>query len=81
MKIRISKIDENARLDIFLAQKLNCTRSQIQKKIKNREIKIDGKFPKKFGEKICENSEIEISEKSNVIPESIRNLDHLKFKN
>jgi len=43
MKIKITKEEQNQRLDIFLSNKFSVSRSQVQKKIKQGEVLVNGK--------------------------------------
>ena len=54
------KAEESKRLDIFLAQKLEISRSQVLKMIKEDEVKVNGKKTKP-GMILKENDEIEIN--------------------
>ncbi|PIZ95560.1 MAG: hypothetical protein COX81_00645 [Candidatus Magasanikbacteria bacterium CG_4_10_14_0_2_um_filter_37_12] len=61
-KITIKEKDANQRLDIFLAEKTKISRSQIQKMIKNRQIKINDLDVKKNGQLLNEKDVIKIAE-------------------
>ena len=56
-KTIINKAGET-RLDVFLVSKLKITRSQVQKMIDENRIEINGKAPKKYGEKIKDGDKI-----------------------
>jgi len=57
-KILIGPEDAGNRLDVFLSEKLALSRSQVQKMIEHEQIQVDGKLPKKFGDKLKNGSEI-----------------------
>ena len=56
-KIITNKSGE-ARLDVFLASELKITRSQVQKMIDEGKVEINGKVPKKYGEKVKDGDKI-----------------------
>lgn len=55
------------RLDIFLSNKLKINRSQIQKMIKNKQIMVNDKLPKKAGDRVKENYQITIKPINNQV--------------
>ncbi len=59
-KIKVSTKSDNQRLDIFLSERLNITRSQAQKMTKESLIEINEQLPKKPGSKIKKGDEITI---------------------
>jgi 23S rRNA pseudouridine1911/1915/1917 synthase len=56
----ITNKTEDARLDVFLASELKITRSQVQKMIDDNRIEINGKTPKKYGEKVKKGDKISL---------------------
>jgi len=71
MEIKVDR--ENVRLDVFLTEKLEESRSQITKMIKNKEVLVNGKTPKS-GLILKENDKIEINHKkedSTIKPEKM----------
>jgi len=62
-KVTVSKKFSRQRLDIFLSDKMAITRSQVQKLIKSDLITVNGKLPKKAGDKITAGQKIEIKKK------------------
>jgi 23S rRNA pseudouridine1911/1915/1917 synthase len=58
-KTIINKAGET-RLDVFLVSKLKITRSQVQKMIDENKIEINGKTPKKYGEKVKEGDKVSL---------------------
>lgn len=59
--LTIQETDHNKRLDIFLSEKLEITRSQVQKIISDSRVEINGKLPKKMGDRVKTNDEIKIT--------------------
>lgn len=57
----VSPEDTGARLDVFLSEKLEMSRSQVQKLIEQDLVTVNGKLPKKAGDKLSEGGKIEIS--------------------
>ena len=51
-KIIVKDESSGGRLDIFLSDKLEISRSQVQKMIDKNQIDINGHAPKKYGEKL-----------------------------
>ncbi|MFA5061771.1 MAG: RluA family pseudouridine synthase [Patescibacteria group bacterium] len=49
------------RLDIFLSAKLEMSRSQVQKLIEQNFVTVNGKLPKKAGDRLIEGNKIEIA--------------------
>lgn len=71
MEIKVD--EENSRLDVFLTEKLEESRSQITKMIKNKEVTVNGKIPK-AGLLLKKNDKIEINhteEDSTIKPEKM----------
>lgn len=59
--ITADKKSNNLRLDIFLAKKLNITRSRAQKMINNEQVTINEKQPKKAGDIIKNGDTIKLA--------------------
>ncbi len=57
----ISRGDDNLRLDIFLTEQTEYTRSYIQKLIKQDRILLDDKPVKKSGQPVCAGQTITVS--------------------
>lgn len=57
----VSTLTANQRLDIFLVEKLQITRSQAQKMIKEGQITINNRQPKKAGNLVKEGDKIKFS--------------------
>ncbi len=73
MKITITKDDEGKRLDVYLLDKINETRSNISKHIKLKDILVNNKEVKS-GYSLKENDEITINEwkeTTDVLPEEM----------
>lgn len=51
-KIKVPKISAGERLDVFLAKKLNITRSRVQKMIDVGQVFVNDKLPKKAGDNL-----------------------------
>jgi 23S rRNA pseudouridine1911/1915/1917 synthase len=51
-KILVAEKDAGKRLDIFLAEKLEKSRSQVQKMIEQELVRVNSKLPKKAGDKL-----------------------------
>lgn len=60
--IIVNKKSNNLRLDIFLAKKLQLTRSRAQKMILDGLITVRDRYPKKAGDRVKENDKIKINE-------------------
>jgi len=60
-KFLVESDNQNQRLDIFLSEKLSLTRSQAQKLIDNSLVLVDGKLPKKAGDRLKHGYNIEVS--------------------
>ncbi len=60
-KLIVKNTDAYQRLDLFLTEKLNISRSQVQKMIENNQIFINDIAPKKTGEKISTNDIVTVS--------------------
>ncbi|MCX6781675.1 MAG: RluA family pseudouridine synthase [Candidatus Magasanikbacteria bacterium] len=60
-KIIVDQESAGTRLDVFLSDKLEISRSQIQKMIDNKQIGVDGNTPKKYGEKLRDEDIISIA--------------------
>lgn len=58
-KIQVPKTSAGQRLDIFLAEKLKISRSQVQKMIVAEQIFVNNKLPKKPGDNLKEGSVID----------------------
>lgn len=56
------------RLDVFLSDKLGITRSQSQKMIRQKQIELNGKTPKKLGEQVKGGDEILMIGKAKILP-------------
>lgn len=61
-KIKVPAVSSGVRLDVFLAEKLKITRSQAQKLIDGGLVSVNGKLPKKAGDRISAGTIITISE-------------------
>lgn len=74
MEIKVD--EENVRLDVFLTEKLEESRSQITKMIKNKEITVNGNIPK-AGLLLKKDDKIEINhtEEDNTIKPEKMDLD------
>lgn len=59
--ITIKNADVQKRLDVFLVEKLKISRSKIQKMVKEEQIMINGKLPKKSGGLLSEGDKITIN--------------------
>lgn len=51
-KILVAEKDAGKRLDIFLSEKLEQSRSQVQKMIEQELVRVNSKLPKKAGDKL-----------------------------
>jgi len=51
-KISVAEKDAGKRLDIFLSEKLDQSRSQVQKMIEKEMVRVNSKLPKKAGDKL-----------------------------
>jgi 23S rRNA pseudouridine1911/1915/1917 synthase len=51
-KILVAEKDAGKRLDIFLSEKLEKSRSQVQKMIEQELVRVNSKLPKKAGDKL-----------------------------
>jgi len=60
-KIIVTEQDHNKRLDVFIAEKLETTRSQVEKLFRGQQIKLNGLPPKKAGEQVKTGNEITIA--------------------
>ena len=58
----VSADEANLRLDVFLSQELNITRSQAQKMIDNKQLSVNDKTARKTGVMVKEGDEIKIIE-------------------
>lgn len=67
MEISRFSVETEQRLDVFLAEKTQKTRSAIKKLCDDGKVKIDGKVPKKAGESLKVNSVVEIE-----IPDAVK---------
>lgn len=67
MEILRFSVETEQRLDVFLAEKTQKTRSAIKKLCDDGKVKIDGKVPKKAGESLKVNSVVEIE-----IPDAVK---------
>ena len=67
MEILRFSVETEQRLDVFLAEKTQKTRSAIKKLCDDGKVKIDGKFAKKAGESLKANSVVEIE-----IPDAVK---------
>lgn len=65
-KIIIPTQSDPTRLDVFLSSYLKTSRNQIQKIIEQERVKINGKLPKKAGDKIKSNDIITITEEKKI---------------
>lgn len=63
-KLIAQETDNKKRLDVFLSENLEITRSQAQKLIENEQILINDKEPKKAGDRVKPNDIIKIIEKT-----------------
>ncbi len=74
-KIIVSKTHAGERLDIFVAEKLKTTRSQIEKLLKQNRITLNGALPKKGGQVVRGGDMVEIAEqhKSRTVQHSPNN--------
>lgn len=73
MQIKINEYEEDQRLDAYLTEKLEASRSNITKHIKNGDIKVNGKIVKS-GYTLKENDIIEYepwNETTDILPENI----------
>ena len=61
------KAEAEIRLDVFLAEKTDKTRSAIKKLVETEKVKINGKTPKKAGESLRAGDEVEVE-----IPDAVR---------
>ncbi|MDD2656227.1 MAG: RluA family pseudouridine synthase [Patescibacteria group bacterium] len=60
---QIYQVPEEARhdrLDVFLALQMGISRSQVQKLISSNQVKMDGREPKKSGERLTSAKQIEV---------------------
>lgn len=63
-KIKIKAEQTGLRLDVFLSEKLELSRSQVQKMILKDQVLLNNKQPKKAGDKVEEGDIVEITEKT-----------------
>lgn len=59
----VSEDRRHERLDVFLAEQTGISRNKIQKMIEAGQATMDGKTPKKAGDKLTSTTQIEINEK------------------
>ncbi len=52
--------DAGKRLDLFLSEVVDFTRSHVNKLIEDGKVKLDGRIPKKSGEKLSRSSVVEV---------------------
>jgi len=69
-KIIVLEEDQGRRLDVFLSEKLEISRSQVLKMIKRGQVLINDKNPKKPGELMKEGFLIVIKEEEKIVPSS-----------
>ncbi|MFH1946949.1 MAG: RluA family pseudouridine synthase [Candidatus Magasanikbacteria bacterium] len=81
-KFSVDLDDQGKRLDIFLSEKLEITRSQILKMIKRGQILVNDKNPKKAGELLKEGFSVVVKEEEKTEEEEIKEeeAEDLGFK-
>ncbi len=57
----VEECDKGKRLDLYLSEAVDFTRSHVAKLIEDNKVTIDGKIPKKSGEKLSVGNVIEIT--------------------
>ncbi|MDP2693167.1 MAG: RluA family pseudouridine synthase [bacterium] len=58
----VNEEDRGKRLDVFLTEKIDCTRSEIKKKIVHNLVLLNSEFPKKAGQALRVGDKISISD-------------------
>jgi 23S rRNA pseudouridine1911/1915/1917 synthase len=77
----VSSESNGQRLDVFLAEKLAITRSQVQKLIAQKQVTINSTEPKKTGERVNTTDTVTISNQSTSQPINVSTNQPLVKKN
>lgn len=67
-KIIVDEESTGIRLDVFLSDKLGVTRSQAQKMLRQKQIELNGKTPKKLGEQVKDGDKIALVQEVKILP-------------